>query len=69
MLQVFHMREGPEKLLTHRLIAKALMYRAVRMFRKPSNQAAKVRCFFRLLFPSHHSPLPSMRGRTPKCHS
>ena len=36
------MREGPEKLLTPRLIAKALLYRAARMFRKPSGQAAKV---------------------------
>ena len=42
MLQVFHMREGPEKLLTPRLIAKVLLYRATHMFRKPSAQAAKV---------------------------
>ncbi|CAL5222755.1 g5166 [Coccomyxa viridis] len=42
IMPVFHMREGPEKLLTPRLIAKALLYRAARMFRKPSGQAAKV---------------------------
>ncbi len=42
MFQVFHMREGPEKLLTPHLIAKVLLYRATSMFRKPSAQAAKV---------------------------
>ena len=49
MLQVFHMREGPEKLLTPCLIARALVYRATRAFGKASNQVAKAGFFSRLL--------------------
>lgn len=41
-MQVFHMREGPDKLLTPRLMAKVLLYRATSMFRKPSAQDTKV---------------------------
>ena len=43
MLQVFHMREGPEKLLTPRLIAKVFLHRAARLLRSLSAQTAKAR--------------------------
>ena len=42
-MQVFHMREGPEKLLTPGLIAKVLLSRATKMFKHQPGRSAQVR--------------------------
>ena len=42
-MQVFHMREGPEKLLTPGLIAKVLLYRGTRMVKHQPARSAQVR--------------------------
>ncbi len=53
-MQVFHMRSGPETLLTNPgLIAKVLMHRAKRALQKPSaSQAAAVHLLLLLSLPT-----------------